>query len=48
MNTSFEDTVKNLLKMKPKPHDEAKVDDEKKGDGQNRRPPASSASTEDD
>ena len=23
-SSSFEDTVKNLLKMKPKPHDEAK------------------------
>jgi hypothetical protein len=40
--STFEGTVKNLLKMKPKPHDEAKVDKEKEGDGADRRPPASS------
>jgi len=39
---TFEDTVKNLLKMKPKPHDKAKADEEKEGDGAERRPPASS------
>lgn len=42
----FEDTVKNLLKMKPKPHDEGKAD-EKKGDGADRRPSASRSSKED-
>jgi hypothetical protein len=43
----FEDTVKNLLKMKPKPHKgEGKEDDEKKGDGADRRPPASSNQTD--
>ena len=43
--SKFEDTVKNLLKMKPKPH-RAKADDEKEGDGADRHPPASSASKE--
>ena len=42
----FEDTVKNLLRMKPKPHDEAK-DGEKKGDAQKRRSPASSSDQSD-
>lgn len=44
----FEVVVKNLLKMKPQPHgkkDEA--DSGKEGDGQNRRPPASSSNQSD-
>ncbi len=42
----FEDTVKSLLRMKPKPH-KGKADNEKEGDGADRRPPASSTSKED-
>lgn len=42
----FEDTVKNLLNMKPKPHKE-KADEEKKGDEAARRPSTSSTSKED-
>jgi len=41
----FEDTVKNLLKMKPKPHDQGNAK-EKDGDEQTRRRPASGISDE--
>lgn len=43
----FTQVVQNLLKMKPKPHKgEGKGDDEKEGDGADRRPPASSNQTD--
>lgn len=39
--SAFDDTVKNLLNMRPKPHDEAKEPKKKDGDEQTRRRPAS-------
>ena len=45
--SDFEDTVKNLLKMKPKPH-KGEGDKGKEGGVQKRRPPASGSSDESD
>lgn len=44
--SSFEDTVKNLIKMKPKPHKPKADSDEVEGDEEARRPPASNSSKE--